>query len=351
MFLGESRDVSLDLGIRKCEFSPPFRPTQPINSQERDMTIRNVVVVGTGMMGPGIAAVSALAGFPTILVGRSPDRISEGLDHCRELVDQLVSNDLASRSSADRALSLLSGGQELESAVRDADLVIEAIAEDLQAKQQLFTTLEGFIRDDTILASNTSGLSITAIAAPMRRPERAVTSHCWYPGHLMPLVEVVMGEQTSEEAAQTVVEFYRTCGKEPVLVRKDMRGQLANRVFQAVLREAIYIVQEGLATPEDIDTAIGMSFGLRFPVWGPLMHLDAVGLDLALAVQEYVLPGLDNVPEPPDLLREQVARGELGVKTGKGFYDWSEHDINALAANRDEFIIRVLQSWKKEKGE
>lgn len=314
------------------------------------MDIRDVVVVGTGMMGPGIAAVSALAGFPTILVGRSSARIRDGLDRCQELIDQLVDNDLASRSSAERAVPLLSGSQELESAVQTADLIVEAVIEDLHIKQQLFTTLESYIRDDTIITSNTSGLSITAIAAHMRRPERAVTSHCWYPGHLMPLVEVVMGERTSEETAQVVVEFYRICGKEPVLVRKDIRGQLANRVFQAVLREAIYIVQEGLATPEDIDTAIRTSFGLRFPVWGPLIHLDAVGLDLALVVQEYVLPGLDNVPEPPDLLRDKVASGELGVKTGKGFYDWSEHDINALAANRDEFIIRVLQTWKKEKG-
>jgi 3-hydroxybutyryl-CoA dehydrogenase len=341
----------LGLSIRRCHFGSHFRLIQFIKSQEQEMAIRKVVVVGTGMMGPGIAAVSALAGYPTRLVGRKADRAAQAVERSQDLISQLVGNDLASPSSAERAFALLSGTNQLDAAVQDADLVIEAVVEDLGVKQELFKTLETDIRDDTILASNTSGLSITAIAASMRRPERAVTSHCWYPGHLMPLVEVVMGERTSEEAAQTVVEFYRTCGKEPVLVRKDMRGQLANRVFQAVLREAIYIVQEGLATPEDIDTAIRMSFGLRFPVWGPLVHLDAVGLDLALAVQEYVLPGLDNVPEPPNLLRDKVAQGELGVKTGKGFYDWSERDINALAANRDEFIIRMLQSWKQEKGE
>jgi 3-hydroxybutyryl-CoA dehydrogenase len=314
------------------------------------MRLRNIIIVGTGMIGPGVAAVTALAGLRTTLVGRRSERTEAAIQRSRQFSQQLVDHGLASPPAGERALTLLTGTQNLKAAASGADFVIEAIVEDLEAKRKLFCTLEEYMHEETLITSTTSGLSITAIAQSMQYPERATTSHCWFPAHLMPLVEVVMGERTSEETAQAVVKFWRNCGKEPVLVRKDMRGQLANRVFQAVLREAIYIVQAGLASAEDIDTAIKTSFGLRFPVWGPLEHLDAVGLDLALAVQEYVLPGLDNRPEPPDLLRQKVGRGDLGVRTGKGFYDWNQRDADSAAARRDQFIIEVLKSWKQEKG-
>lgn len=314
------------------------------------MRLRNIVIVGTGMIGPGIAAVTTLAGLRTTLVGRRSDRIEAAMQRSRQFSQQLVDHGLVSPVAGGRVLSLLGGTQNLKAAAAGADLIIEAIIEDLEAKRNLFCTLEEYIRKETLITSTTSGLSITAIAQSMQYPQRATTSHCWFPAHLMPLVEVVMGERTSEETAQAVMTFWRDCDKQPVLVRKDMRGQLANRVFQAVLREAIYIVQAGLASAEDIDTAIKASFGLRFPVWGPLEHLDAVGLDLALAVQEYVLPGLDNQPEPPDLLRQKVARGELGVRTGKGFYNWNQRDAESASARRDQFIIEVLKSWKREKG-
>ena len=155
-----------------------------------------------------------------------------------------------------------------------------------------------------------------------------------------------MGEKTGEAVAVQVHKLLLSWNKAPVIVKKDLPGQLANRILQAVIREAINIVQMGLATPEDVDTAIKMGMGIRFPVWGPLEHIDAVGLDLALSVQRDVLPGLDNNPVPPRYLQELVEQECLGYKTGKGFYDWQVKDMQELATRRDRFIIEALRILK-----
>jgi 3-hydroxybutyryl-CoA dehydrogenase len=172
--------------------------------------------------------------------------------------------------------------------------------------------------------------------------ERIATAHFWAPPHLIPLVEVVMSPYTSEDTAQALMSFLRQCGKSPVLVRKDLPGQLANRIFQAMIREATYLVQEGIATPEDVDNAVKNGLGIRLPVWGVLEHLDAVGLDLALSVQESVLPALNNEPRAARILVDKVHHGHLGAKNGKGFYDWTVRDMEALKTLRDDFIVEVL---------
>jgi 3-hydroxybutyryl-CoA dehydrogenase len=169
------------------------------------------------------------------------------------------------------------------------------------------------------------------------------TTHFWFPAHLVPLVEIVIGEKTDEAVAVQLHKLLLSWNKSPVIVKKDLPGQLANRILQAVIREAINIVQMGLATPEDVDTAIKMGMGIRFPVWGPLEHIDGVGLDLALSVQQNVLGGLNNNPEPPQYLQELVEHDCLGYKTGKGFYDWHVKDMQDLVVRRDHFIIEALR--------
>jgi 3-hydroxybutyryl-CoA dehydrogenase len=226
--------------------------------------------------------------------------------------------------------------------------VIEAIPEKLAMKQELFQRLDALLPPEVILTSNTSGLRITEIAAETRHKERIAATHFWYPGHLVPLVEIVMSGQTSEEVAQRLYGLMQLWGKAPVIVRKDLPGQLANRIFQAVIREALNIVEMGLASPEDVDTAIKMGMGIRFPVWGPLEHIDAVGLDLALSVQKDVLPGLNNNPDPPGLLQQMVKSGSLGCKTGKGIYDWTEKDLGELMARRDRFIVQTLRYFRRD---
>ncbi len=304
------------------------------------------VVVGTGMMGPGIAVTLALAGMPTLLVSRSAQTAQLGIAKAFHLNDQLRETDIVSQKQANLAQSLLRGTTDLDTSLRSSRLIIESIPENLTLKQEFFRHLDEDTSQDAILASNTSGLSITAIAARSRFPERVLTTHFWNPPHLMPLVEVVMGNHTSETVALEMVDILKKCDKTPVLVRKDRPGQLGNRLQHALVREAIHVVQEGIASPEDVDLAGKTGFGLRLPVWGIFEHADAVGLDLVKAVQDYVLPDLNNELQACQLLSEKVAKGDLGSVTGRGFYDWTKRDLNAAKAKRDAFLIEFLRKRK-----
>jgi len=309
--------------------------------------ISNVTVIGTGQMGPGIALVVNLAGLPVNLIGLSIEEVARGLRNYQAALNFLVEHGAVAPEKAAQAQTLLKTSLNIEDA-RSADLVIEAIVEHLPTKQELFQRLDALCPKETILASNTSGLRISDIAACMtHHPERAVTTHFWNPGHLMPLVEVIQGEKTSDATVQKTYEFLKSCGKQPVIGRKDLPGQICNRLFQAVIREAIYLVQEGIATPQDVETAIKAGMGLRFPVYGPLEHLDAVGLDLGIAVQTTVLPSLCNSVEPGELLRSLVADGKLGAKSGQGFYNWSERSVTELQRTRDLFLVERLKEAHK----
>ena len=157
-----------------------------------------------------------------------------------------------------------------------------------------------------------------------------------------------MGEKTEEAVAACMMAILRDLGKTPVLLRKDRPGQLGNRMQAALMREAVNIVQQGIASAEDVDRAVRLGFGLRMPMWGPLQHMDAVGLDLALVVQDYVLPDLYNEPRAPQILRDKVARGELGQKTGRGFYDAATHDLEAAKKARDAFLIEFLRARRNQ---
>ena len=310
--------------------------------------IAEVAILGVGMMGPGIAACSALAGHPTTLLGKSAERAFEGVDSAKQNIRQLLEHNLVDPDQAEKGISLLSGSSDFSRAFRTASLIIEAVNEDLSLKQKLFKEIDEAAPPQAIITSNTSGLRITDITRLATNKGRMATTHFWFPGHLVPLVEIVMSDDTREEVAQDLYRLLEKWGKAPVIVRKDLPGQLANRILQAVIREAVNIVQMGLASPEDVDTAIKMGMGIRFPVWGPLEHIDAVGLDLAVSVQRDVLPGLNNRPEPPKLLSDLVAGGSLGHKSGRGMYDWREKDMEALKNRRDRFIIHALKHIRSE---
>ncbi len=308
------------------------------------MTVKNrVIVVGAGLMGPGIAACASLAGHPATLIDLSEAIATQGVQRANENITQLLENGLVRPEQAERARGLLQAGTHASQYLDDSFLIIEAVTEDLGLKQRLFQELDAIAPTDILITSNTSGLRITDISKLTRHPERTVTTHFWFPAHLVPLVEVVMGDRSEEATAIKVRDTLLTWNKAPVIVRKDLPGQLANRILQAVIREASNIVQMGLATPEDVDTAIKMGMGIRLPVWGILEHIDAVGLDLALSVQRDVLPGLYNQPAPAQYLEDLVQDGNLGYKTGQGFYDWQVKDMQALAALRDRFIIEALR--------
>lgn len=316
--------------------------------------MQKIAVIGAGMMGSGIAAMAALAGRTVTLTARSEASARRGRENALACLAQLAANGLDAHSpDAAGAPARILYAKSNEEAVQGAQMVVEAISEDLGAKQALFEQLDELLDADVPIVSNTSGMRITDIAARVRRyPQRTMTAHFWLPAHLVPLVEIVLWEKTDRAMALAVREELRAWDKQPVLVNRDLPGQLANRILQAVIREASNIVASGLASAEDVDTAVKAGMGLRFPAWGPLEHVDAVGLDLCLSVQENVLPGLDNGTDNA-AMRRLVAQGQLGHKTRHGFYDWTQKDMDALVRRRDACIIaarRALQNIHEGKG-
>lgn len=303
-------------------------------------------VIGTGMMGPGIAVTLAVGGLRTALVSRKAETAVQGLQKARQQLEVLEREQLIPPRLAQRARQCLWATDQLELAARTAQFIVESIPEDMPLKQQLFGYLDAATAPDAILASNTSGLSISQIASVCHHPERVLTTHFWNPPHLMPLVEIVRGEQTSESIAEETRQLLEACGKQPIMVQKDRPGQLGNRLQMALVREAVHIVQEGIATAEDVDLAIKMGFGLRLPVYGVLEHMDVVGIDLGFRVVDYVAKDLNNEPAAPRLMRSKLEAGELGVKTGKGFYDWTQRDAQRLIQVRDQFLIDFLKRWR-----
>jgi 3-hydroxybutyryl-CoA dehydrogenase len=299
-------------------------------------------------MGPGIALALAMGGIRATLLSRSAAGTALGLEKAGAQGRVLTDNQLAGAAEVERALDLLDASTDFDRSIAQADLVVESGPEDLVWKQDLFARMDALATPDAVLASNTSGLSITAIAARCTRPERVLTTHFWNPPHLMPLVEIVRGERTSLEVSSDVRELLAHCGKVPVIVKKDRPGQLGNRLQMALVREAVNIVAEGIADVEDVDLAAKSGFGLRLPAYGIFEHQDIVGLDMALSVLEYVGPDLYNQPQAPQIYRLKVADGDLGVKSGKGFYDWPRKSAEEVKARRDRFVLEVLRSRKAQ---
>jgi 3-hydroxybutyryl-CoA dehydrogenase len=300
-------------------------------------------VIGTGMMGPGIALTLALAGHPVMLYGRSSDSLARGLTAVDRGLQQLRNERLATARSAQAGRRRIKGTTDLVAAVDQAAFVFESVAEELDLKRQLFGQLDRLAPREAIFASNTSGLPITRIAAHMTYPERAATAHFWNPAHLMPLVELVKGERTSEATLERLRQVLGAAGKRTVTVRKDVPGQLGNRLQHALLREAFHIIQEGVASIEDIDVAVKFGPGLRFPAYGLLEHADMVGLDMVQAIDTYLFPELSAAAAPPAFLIELIARGDLGAKTGQGLYDWTQRNASDVLAARDRFIAARLR--------
>ena len=306
--------------------------------------LRTAAVIGTGMMGPGIAASLALGGVRATIVSRTEESATQGLAAARAQLRVLAENGLAEMLQVRDAVDRITASSSFDRTIESVELVIESAPESMELKQKMFAHMDAISDKSTVLASNTSGLSITAIASRCRHPERVLTTHFWNPPHLMPLVEIVLGEKTSPAVAQAVRELLTACGKVPVLVKKDRSGQLGNRLQMALVREAAHIVAEGIADVEDVDLVAKNGFGLRMPAYGIFEHQDAVGLDMGLSILDYVAKDLYNEPKAPDLYRAKVTAGELGAKSGKGFYDWSTKSIADVKTRRDRFVIDVLRA-------
>jgi 3-hydroxybutyryl-CoA dehydrogenase len=291
-----------------------------------------IAVVGAGLMGHGIAQVFALHGHDVAIY----DPVEDAL----KTVKARIAANLRDLGDDERAANRVRPCAALGDALQGAGLVVEAAREDLAVKQELFAEIERHVGEDAILATNTSVIPITKIMGGLKHRARALGTHWWNPPFLVPLVEVIGTEWTSQVAIDATIALHASIGKKPVHVKKDVAGFVGNRLQHALWREAVALVEEGICDAETVDTVIKASFGRRLAVLGPLENADLVGTDLTLAIHQTVLPEIDSRPAPSPYLEKLVADGKLGMKTGEGFRSWTADEQAALRS-------RVLNHLKQ----
>ena len=305
--------------------------------------IKGVSVVGAGLMGHGIAQEFAVAGYDVRVHDISVDRLDRAADNIRSNLDKLTELGLVTESLATAAPDRIQFSTSLTDVVTEADIVIEAISENLEIKQEVYRSLERLCPNRTIFASNTSSLLPSKLASATDRPDKVLVAHYFNPPHLLPLVEVVRSAETSNETVTVVFDLMTKIGKSPVLVQKEIPGFIGNRLQIALFREAISLVQNGIASPQDVDTVIKNSFGRRLAAAGVFEVWEIAGWDLILAIAENLIPELESSTEVSPILKEKVERGEFGTKTGKGFYDWTPESTEALTQRISQTLTSLAQ--------
>ena len=305
-----------------------------------------MAVIGAGLMGHGIAQIFAGKGWQVSLTDVDEAILSKAIQGITANLTFLAQNGIGAVEDVEPALARIKTTLSLEEAAADEDFVIEAVAEWLDLKQDLFSKLDAMCPPRTILATNTSVMSITEIASKSTNRTRIVGTHFWNPPYLVPLVEVVPGNDTVPEAVDSTYDVLKKVGKHPVKVRRDVPGFVGNRLQHALWREAISIVDQGIADAATVDEVIKNSFGIRLPVLGPLETADMVGLDLTLQIHDYILRHLDRSTEPASVLKEKVKKGDLGFKTGKGFQEWGAQSMDECRRRLTEHLIRWVREQK-----
>ncbi|WP_264805288.1 3-hydroxyacyl-CoA dehydrogenase family protein [Cytobacillus sp. NCCP-133] len=309
--------------------------------------MERIAVLGCGTMGHSIALNAAWAGLSVKMQGISDADLEQGWTNMLKKLEVMLDNGILSDSEAGQIQGNIKMTTSVEEAVQGATFVIEAVPENIQLKIELFKRLGVICGPDVILASNTSGLSPTEIASETAHPERTVVTHFWNPAHLIPLVEVVRGEKTGDEAVERSFQLLKQMKKKPIEVKKEVPGFVGNRLQYALFREAQYLLEEGIASKEDIDDAVTYGIGRRLPVSGPLMTADMGGLDVFSAISDYLFQHLSNAEGSLPTLKNLVAKKKLGDKTGEGYYDWNGDFSREYNQKREAELIRFL---KKDLG-
>lgn len=304
--------------------------------------ITNATILGTGNMGPGIALQFARAGYHVFMWGPEENYKEEGLTNLKMNVGDMVREGIMDPREANRVLSNTRVTIDLNEAAGDARFIVEAIPEVLELKQDMFKKLEEICSAETIFASNTSTLLPTVLSEKMKHRERLLVTHFWNPAHLAPLVEVCGSPVTSPRVIEMTMRILKEIGNEPVLMKKEILGFIGNRIMHAMNREALALISAGVCDAEDIDMVVKTSFGPRFANLGPMEYLDFSGLDLIKNIQGYLYGDLDNTAGVIPVIGRLVKEGNLGLKTGKGLFDWSTRKNN-IRENRDREFLRRLK--------
>ena len=307
--------------------------------------VKKIGICGGGMMGSAIAQVLAsLDGVTITVYDKFPVDVEAKI---RSNMKLLVDKEINTEADVDAIVSKVSFTQNIED-VSESDLIVEAVLEDMQMKQDLFAQLEGIVSDDCIFCTNTSVMSPTEISSKCVHKERLVGTHFWNPGFLIPLVEVVRTEATTDEVADTVMDVLTRAGKKPVLCKKDVPGFIANRMQHALWREAISIVERGIADAKTVDDACKYSFGLRLPYLPPLVNSDMVGTQLTYNIHSYVLQDLEDRHDASPLLAQMLEEGKLGFRAEtvdgykEGFMKYTEEEIAEINGGLNEYLIKML---------
>jgi 3-hydroxybutyryl-CoA dehydrogenase len=308
----------------------------------RNRTEQKIGVIGGGLMGHGIAYLFAAAGHPVGLFEPSVDIRASLPSRLQALVD-LFGDDAA-------LLKRIETHDRMAPAVKDAKFAFEAAPEKLPLKQQIFAELEAAVAPDTILASNSSAIPSTEIGKHLKHRERVVGTHFWNPPHLVPLVEVIQNEKTSDAVLRATMDVLRDAGKVPVHVRRDIPGFVGNRLQHAMKREAFALVAAGVCDAETVDTVVKEGFGARTAVLGPMEQSDLVGLDLALDIAEVLYEHLDRTAHAPDILREKLKAGKLGMKSGEGLRKWGPGEADAVRARLSQFLVDQAKARKAKRS-
>jgi 3-hydroxybutyryl-CoA dehydrogenase len=309
-------------------------------------------VVGGGLMGSQIALVLALGSKEVVLNSRRQETLDKAQASLERYVQDLARHDGLSGQSAETVLGRIRMSTSLEDAAGNSEFIVETITEDLEAKQALFKQLDDQMPPEIPLVSNTSGLPITQLGSLSKGKHRIAGSHFVQPAHIVPVMEVIKTEHTSEEMMDRTVTIWEGLGRTPLRVNQDIPGFLINRLQHAVIREAVALLASGIAGAEDIDQAFRLGLAPRFTTAGPLEQRDINGLSMHVKVATHLWKNLSSWEEPLAYLQELVARGNTGLESGKGYYDWKGRDAADIRGEKDEQLLRrtrqVMEDWNNE---
>ena len=320
----------------------------------RSLFLKKSAVMGGGLMGSQITLVLALGSSETVLMSRRQETLDRALSNIRRYAGDLARHGQLRGETAAAVVERIRTTTEVEDAVSAADFVIESISENLEAKQALFEQMDAIAPRQTVLASNTSGLPITTLGEHMTHRDRIGGSHFVQPGHIVPVVEVIRGDRTSDETMDRSCEIWERLGRLTLRINQDVPGFLINRLQHAVIREAVYLLATGVADAESIDRAVQLGLSPRFTTAGPLKQRDINGLKMHVNVASHLWQELGGWEEPLAYLKAMVERGETGLDAGRGYYNWAGQEPTAVRSEKDEQLIRrteqVMADWRASKS-